>query len=78
MLTTRMDSFPRAVEIATDGIFTENNSKSLPLPNFPKVRLLVGKQLPAGEQHCVWFALGSNSSYKDSELFALFFFGRCV
>ena len=42
-----MDSFPRAVEIATDGTITENNFKSLPLLNFPEVRVLVGKQLPA-------------------------------
>ena len=47
MLTTRMDSFPRAVEIATDGTITENNFKSLPLLNFPEVRALVDKQLPA-------------------------------
>jgi hypothetical protein len=42
-----MDSFPRAVEFATDRTITENNFKSLPLPNFPEVRILVGKQLPA-------------------------------
>jgi hypothetical protein len=52
MLMTRMDSFPRAVEIATDGTTTENNFKSLPLLNFPEVRVLVDKQLPASNIAC--------------------------